>query len=77
VCHRAKQNKSANDSHKALAGKLAVIALKYFEYFFHRPWPLYFLSGLLFLECTPLFLRLGFGCHLPTDALAFAILQPV
>jgi hypothetical protein len=57
---------------------LAVIAFEYFEYFFHRPWPLYFLSGLLFFECTPLFLRLGFGCQLAEVVVfAFAILQAV
>jgi hypothetical protein len=37
---------------------------------FHLPCPLYFLSGLLFFECTPLFLRLGFGCH---KAVAFVV----
>jgi hypothetical protein len=39
---------------------------------------MYFLSGLLFFECTPLFLRLGFGCQLAEVVVfAFAILQAV
>jgi hypothetical protein len=72
MCHRSKQNKRANDSDKTLAAHLAVVAFKYFHYFFHRPCPLYFFFGGLFLLCTPLFFLFGLGCQL-TAAVVFAI----